>query len=131
MSYVVWMSPGKFHDWITFKRLEILNWNFVWCLILTICLANEPIPKIGPPQPPQPPYPPTNHMRLTNFHNFCPILMKLGMEVPFGRKRLRYADGVAGPIFRPLTTLPTYPKTTLIVNLFSFGPIGMKISGEV
>ena len=22
---VVWMSPGKFHDWITFKRLEILS----------------------------------------------------------------------------------------------------------
>ena len=21
----VWMSPGKFHDWITFKRLEILS----------------------------------------------------------------------------------------------------------
>ena len=23
-----------------------------------ICLGNEPIEKIGPPQPPQPPYPP-------------------------------------------------------------------------
>ena len=53
-----WMSRGKFHDGITSKRLEILGWNFVWCLILMICLGNEPIEKIGPPQPPQPPYPP-------------------------------------------------------------------------
>ena len=25
MSYVVCLSPGKFHDWITFKRLKILG----------------------------------------------------------------------------------------------------------
>ena len=79
--YVVWMSPCKFHDRITSKRLEILGWNFVWWLILMIYSWNEPIEKIRPPQPP---YPLTNHMRLANFHNLCPILMKLGMEVPFG-----------------------------------------------
>ena len=54
------MSPSKFHDGITFKRLEILSWNFVWCLILMICLGNEPMVNFGPPQPPLPPYPPPN-----------------------------------------------------------------------
>ena len=53
-------SRGKFHDRITFKRLKILSLNFVWCLILMICLGNEPMEKMGPPQPPQPPYPPPN-----------------------------------------------------------------------
>ena len=98
------MSPCKFHDWITSKRLEILGWNFVWWLILMIYSWNEPIEKIGPPQPPQPPqppYPPTNHMQLANFHNFCPIWMKLGMEVPFKGIRIKWADGGAGPISRP------------------------------
>ena len=122
------LSRGKFHDWITFKRLEILSWNFVWCLILTICLGNEPIEKIGPPQPPQPPYPPTNHMRLANFHNFRPILMKLGMEVNFGGIRIKWADGGAGPIFRP--PQPPYQPTQKpnpVGNFGNFGPIWLKI----
>ena len=66
-----------------------------------ISFGNEPLEKIGPPQPPQPPYPPAKHMRLANFHNFRPILMKLGMEVNFGGIRIKWADGGAGPIFRP------------------------------
>ena len=89
---------------------------------------NEAIEKIGPPQPP---YPPTNHMWLANFHNFHPILMKLGMEVPFGGKRLKWTDGVAGPIFRPPQPPyqpPQKPPQELTVN---FGPILMKIGGEV
>ena len=81
----VCVSPCKFHDWITSKRLEILGWNFVWWLILMIYSWNERIEKIGPPQPP---YPPTNHMRLANFHNFHPILMKLGRV---GRGRMGQA----------------------------------------
>ena len=53
-----WMSvPRQISWWDNFKRLEILSWNFVWCLILMICLGNEPMVKIGPPQPSLPPYP--------------------------------------------------------------------------
>ena len=55
--------------------------------------------------------------------------MKLGLQVPFGGLRIKWADGVAGPIFRPL--LPPYPKTTPIANFGNFGPIRMKIGGEV
>ena len=68
-----------------------------------ICLGNEPIEKIGPPQPP---YPPTNHMQLANFHNFYPIWTKLGMEVNFEGIRIKWADGGAGPIFRPPQLIP-------------------------
>ncbi len=60
-----------------------------------ICLGYELIEKIVPP------YPPTNHMRLANFLNFHPILMKHGMEVPFAGIRIKLADGGAGPIFGP------------------------------
>ena len=127
----VCMSRGKFHDWITFERLEILSWNFVWCLILVICLGNEPIEKIGPPQPPQPPYPPTKHMRLANFHNFHPILMKLGMEVNFGGIRIKWADGGAGSIFRPPQPPYQPPENPPIANFGNFGPILIKNGGEV
>ena len=33
--------------------------------------------------------PPTKLMQWANFHNFHPILTKLGMEVNFGGKRLK------------------------------------------
>ena len=36
---------------------------------------------IRPPQPPQPPYPLCNPPQYTNFANFGPIWMKLGVEV--------------------------------------------------
>ena len=64
------MSPGKFHDGITFKRLEVLSWNFVWCLILMICFGNEPIEKIGPPQPPYPLPNPCDGLTSTIFVQF-------------------------------------------------------------
>ena len=57
------------------------------------------------------------------------MLMKLGMEDPFERIRVKCADGVDGPMFRPLQ--PPYPKTTPIANFGNFSPILMKIGGEV
>ena len=60
------------------------------------------------PNHPSQPTPPTKLMQLANFHNFCPILMKIGMDVVFGGKHLKWADGVAGPIYGPLQ-LPYQP----------------------
>ena len=58
---------------------------------------------------PNHPYPPTKCVRWANFHNFRPILMKLGMEVPFGGKN--------EPIvwLAPFSDLSHHP-TNLLVN---------------
>ena len=75
--------------------------------------------------------PPTKLIRWANFHNFHPILTKLGMEVNFGGKRLKWTDGVAGPIFRP--PQPPYQpprKPPPITNFGNFGPKGWQSPGS-
>ena len=52
--------------------------------------------------------------------------MKFGMEVIFGGIHLKWTDGVAGP--KHSTNLP---KTSPIANFSNFGPIWLKIGGEV
>ena len=70
---------------------------------------------VQPPQPPPPPYPLCNPPQWTNFANFGPIWMKLGVEVKNGQQSSNPEWFFDSTPLTPPTTLPhnplTHPKT--------------------
>ena len=121
----VCLSRGKLCYWVTFERFELEGWNFLWCLSMKNLLGGRFFFLIRPPQPPQPPYPLRNPPQYTNFANFGPIWMKLGVEVKNGQQSSNpewFFD--LNPPNHPTPYPPDPPPNT---NFANFGPKWMKI----
>ena len=77
------------------------------------------------PQPPQPPYPLCNPPQHTNFANFDPIWMKLGVEVENGQQSSNPELFFNLTPLTPPTTLPhiplTHPKSLTLPILVQYG----------
>ena len=107
---IIYVVGTTFKNGISQERLELSPWCFTWRYPRLSCFENGAFRKIRACRPAQP----TNQTKVKtwdNIHNFWPIELKFGVQVPFTRPHAAVTFDTDPPIF--LTYQPDLPKSCL------------------